>query len=522
MLREYILRNIDVYIDNKKCNNFVKVDEWKKLMIKLIDSDLQKILASKDDLYKSPVMQITLLTSTSNIILLIGENHIQNDGSDVFTHFNSLLVNIIEKYVQLYENTHFFIESSLVDGKKLTKKKKMTGGSNVTWVMSNMREIVNNEKIKGHVHFTDIRKHIIEGTDILFEIDTYRDNWAYIGIEIEKADYTILQKFFIIDSDKNEYIKTFYEHKLFYFHIYILINNLVLLIQYYFTCESEKQTSENIKQKLREIHSSDIEEEEMNNYYTFNTFDYKTDNDKTKSLYDIQKEVKSICTTLDNIASKISDKIITILNIVKKKNNDYFEIINKKIFERYPIPNLYKLFECSPDNIKILFKINSQFSFFDTFTLKENNFEQLNDFFLKYIYTYYSNTNTKKQFLEQKFKDTSKNDAQGINPVAVAVENKGENEEKDDSIWNKMYTSRYTNCLLLSTFRDFFNQDIWNTFILIYYALIMDIYTVNRLIKYSEETPAIYYAGNIHIKNCILLLQLYNNRFTPEPLLKHI
>ncbi|MDA9673944.1 hypothetical protein N9T73_00410, partial [bacterium] len=53
-------------------------------------------------------------------------------------------------------------------------------------------------------------------------------------------------------------------------------------------------------------------------------------------------------------------------------------------------------------------------------------------------------------------------------------------------------------------------DSLWVGITYYYIIIIMDIYTVNRLIKYSKETPAIYYSGANHTENCKKLLELFD------------
>ena len=51
---------------------------------------------------------------------------------------------------------------------------------------------------------------------------------------------------------------------------------------------------------------------------------------------------------------------------------------------------------------------------------------------------------------------------------------------------------------------------IWTDITRKLYIFIMDMYTVQKMIQYSTETPTIYYSGNDHSINCKLLLEMYS------------
>ncbi|MDA9673924.1 hypothetical protein N9T73_00305, partial [bacterium] len=286
ILREYILRNIDVYINSKI--QYVPFTVWKTYINELIQFDLGYL----NNLYTSPITKAYLdkltkqytsldinfekdLTFSNNnqleqifplkklyliynesnnsLILLIGETHLSIDSNEYLekysddddtcyyyenfevdgrNYFYDLLDKIINNYIKLYENTNFFLECTICIGKRLADYKKKIGnqyGSSY-YIIDTIRCDLDNPDIKGRIHYTDIRQHIP---------DTEDDPPFHILITSDTNESKILKSFIKKPKKDSRHI---YTHKtnetnetndIYYSINYVLIVFIRILLYYF-------------------------------------------------------------------------------------------------------------------------------------------------------------------------------------------------------------------------------------------------------------------------------------------------
>ena len=438
MLREYILRNIDVYIDSIK--KFVPLDEWKTFINKLIHTDFEKCKEEiKSNSTNYPLDSIFLLENTKSVILLIGENHINYDKTKHVAFYN-LIKNIIDNYIKKYENTNFFIEYAIHFGKVQTFNKSHHGGSHNLVILSVLSHIIYyiyiNEKdieknICGKIHYTDIRQkaNFVDPDDIIKE-----QNYIEHIKEIKKKDFEYLShiqiksniiniikkiinydnfiKIFIMDKKVYEYI-IFDKSENYHWSIHLFVRYIPIILEYSIT----NTLNENIIK---------VEDEQLKIVINHNT----------KELQGNSIPMSEIKTLFDYIFEKIFEKINKIITKIKKKNNNNYIQLQNYLSNIEMEVNLL----CNTKITEITFEI-----------IETNLRDSFNKNFIIFV----------------------------CNKVP-----------------DNFFSDGWKNIV-----------KIWNFITYTYFNLIMDIYTVNKLINYSKETPSIYFAGNFHITTCKYILE---------------
>ncbi|MDA9673925.1 hypothetical protein N9T73_00310 [bacterium] len=414
MLTEYILRNIDVYVEGEK--KVVSVEDWVSLMKSYFMKDLEiyKQEIDKHDIW-SLLQKISFLKKEGcPPILLIGEIHLYEDHHIKFSNqrdiienlFLEILYNIINKYIIKFENTNFFLENDLIFGKSRTNKTKyQIGGA----VLNNIRDYFKNDKTlkwefnKSKIHYTDIRSFNIIGSmpEIDFKYEKNEKIWSHIVIAKTNSLCKVLDDF--ID--------------LIYFKIVRLHRKTVSRRG---ILKSKNYTYYNIKNVIYPL---------LKNINELVEKDYVKHNDPM---------LIKIINYLPEIFTKVFETFSLILNYIKKKNEQFYITVFSNISKFTYLNRLSDFFTATP---------NTQTDF---------------------------NNKMQSFYLNKRKLQINNNQLENSKILIVLAEIK-----KITEIITKYY-----------------------------YNFLMDIYTVQRILKYSTETPSIYYAGLVHIKNCIDLLKI--------------